>query len=94
MIIADEITGTSASMFVIAGLCKAIGLVDSINMATNWEEGDSMSVMLLARKLKLQEASHEIVEGRGILDIALNYGFDTHAGFTKAFIAVFGCGSR
>ncbi|MFP7300304.1 helix-turn-helix domain-containing protein [Neobacillus niacini] len=41
-------------------------------------------------KRKLQYALHELVNGKKIIQIALDYGFDTHAGFTKAFKKCFG----
>jgi AraC family transcriptional regulator len=41
-------------------------------------------------KRKLQFALYELASGRKILPIALEYGFETHAGFTKAFKKCFG----
>ncbi|MHC0036931.1 AraC family transcriptional regulator [Pseudoneobacillus sp. C159] len=41
-------------------------------------------------KRKLQYALYELVNGRKILEIAMDYGFETHAGFTKAFKRCFG----
>jgi AraC family transcriptional regulator len=41
-------------------------------------------------KRKLQFALYELANGRKILPIALEYGFETHAGFTKAFKKCFG----
>lgn len=39
---------------------------------------------------KLEYARYDIFQGRRILDVALEYGFETHAGFTKTFKKVFG----
>jgi AraC family transcriptional regulator len=39
---------------------------------------------------KLQYALHELVNGKKIIQIAMDYGFETHAGFTKAFKRCFG----
>ncbi|WHY01260.1 helix-turn-helix transcriptional regulator [Neobacillus sp. DY30] len=36
-------------------------------------------------KRKLQYALYELVNGKKIIEIAMDYGFETHAGFTKAF---------
>jgi AraC family transcriptional regulator len=36
-------------------------------------------------KRKLQYALHELVNEKKVIQIAMNYGFETHAGFTKAF---------
>lgn len=41
-------------------------------------------------KRKLQYALHDLVMGKKIIDIAVEYGFETHAGFTKAFKKSFG----
>ncbi|RSD28467.1 AraC family transcriptional regulator [Mesobacillus subterraneus] len=41
-------------------------------------------------KRKLQFALYELVNGKKIIEIAMDYGFETHAGFTKAFKKCFG----
>ena len=41
-------------------------------------------------KRKLQFALYELVNGKKIIEIALDYGFETHSGFTKAFKKCFG----
>lgn len=41
-------------------------------------------------KRKLQFALHELINGKKIVEIAMDYGFETHAGFTKAFKKCFG----
>jgi AraC family transcriptional regulator len=41
-------------------------------------------------KRKLQYALHELVNGKKIIRIAMEYRFETHAGFTKAFKKCFG----
>lgn len=43
------------------------------------------------RERKIFTAAKEIAEGKTILETALVYGFDTHAGFTRAFSEVIGC---
>jgi len=43
------------------------------------------------RNKKLYAAVNEIYTGRKLLDVALDYGFETPAGFYKAFQGVFGC---
>lgn len=40
---------------------------------------------------KLVNAIYEIDDGRKMIDVALAYGFDTYAGFYKAFQREFGC---
>lgn len=47
-------------------------------------------VMEYVRRRRLAYAAAELASHRRILDIALDYGFQTHAGFTKAFVKVYG----
>lgn len=47
-------------------------------------------VMEYVRKRRLSMASTELYKGKRILDIALDYGFETQSGFTKAFRREFG----
>lgn len=49
-----------------------------------------MPVMEYVTRRKLQYSIFHLSHGEKILDIALNYGFETHAGFTKAFKKCFG----
>jgi len=49
-----------------------------------------MPVMEYVTRRKLQYSIFHLSNGEKILDIALNYGFETHAGFTKAFKKSFG----
>jgi len=39
---------------------------------------------------KLIKASEEIISGKKVIDVAVQYGWKTHAGFTKAFKKEFG----
>ena len=48
-------------------------------------------VMEYIRCRRLAYAVVELAQGRRILDIALDYGFETHNGFSKAFRKVYGC---
>ncbi|WP_342513788.1 AraC family transcriptional regulator [Sporosarcina sp. FSL K6-1522] len=48
------------------------------------------TVMDYVSKRKLQYALFDLGKGEKILQIALDYGFETHAGFTKAFKRCFG----
>lgn len=49
-----------------------------------------MSVMEYIRERRLSLAAIELFKGRKIIDISLEYGFETHSGFTKAFRKFFG----
>ena len=48
-------------------------------------------IMEYIRRKRLYFAANELYTGRKLLEIALDYGFDTPAGFYKAFKSVFGC---
>lgn len=50
-----------------------------------------MPVMQYIVRRKLLHAIYEISEGNKMIDVALQYGFETYAGFYKAFIREFGC---
>lgn len=50
-----------------------------------------VSIMEYARDQRVFAASKELEKGHSVCDVAMDYCFDTHAGFTKAFITVFGC---
>jgi AraC family transcriptional regulator len=47
-------------------------------------------VMNYVTRRKLEYAIYDLSQGRRIIDVAMDYGFDTHAGFTKAFKKCFG----
>ena len=47
-------------------------------------------VMNYVIRRKLEYALYDLSQDRRILDVAMEYGFETHAGFTKAFKKCFG----
>ncbi len=49
-----------------------------------------ISIMEYLRKRKLSLAAIELFKGRKIIDIALEYGFETPSGFSKSFRKAFG----
>lgn len=49
-----------------------------------------LSIMEYVKERRLIKASEEIVNGRKIIDVALEYGYQSHSGFTKAFKNKFG----
>ncbi len=49
-----------------------------------------LSIMEYVKERRLIRASEEIVNGKKIIDIALDYGYQSHSGFTKAFKNKFG----
>ena len=48
------------------------------------------SVMSYVTWRKLQYALYDLSCGKKVVDVAMNYGFETHGGFTKAFVHWFG----
>ena len=49
-----------------------------------------MPVMEFIRRRRLAYAASDICENNKIIDVALNYGFESHNGFAKAFKKVYG----
>jgi AraC family transcriptional regulator len=47
-------------------------------------------VLAYVTRRKLEYALYDLSQGRRILDVAMDYGFETHAGFTKAFKKCYG----
>ncbi len=62
----------------------------SFHFSRLFQQTTGYTLMDYVQKRKLQFALHELLEGKKILHIALDYGFETHAGFTKAFKKCFG----
>lgn len=52
---------------------------------------NDMSIMEYIRKRRLALAAQSISKGRKMIDVALQYGFETPSGFSKAFRKEFGC---
>lgn len=53
-----------------------------------------MSVSSYILKRRLDHALSEIADGRKAIDVVLEYGFDTYAGFYKAFVRMYGCSPK
>lgn len=51
--------------------------------------GSSVSRYILKRRL--DNALSEIADGGKAINVVLEYGFDTYAGFYKAFTKMYGC---
>ena len=49
-----------------------------------------MPVMEYIRRRRLAYAALELCEGKRILDVAMDWGFESHGGFSKAFRKVYG----
>ena len=49
-----------------------------------------ISLMSYVTWRKMQYALHDLSCGKKVMDVAMQYGFETHGGFTKAFVHWFG----
>ncbi len=58
------------------------------------KEATGMPVMRYIRYRRLLNAAAEIAQGRKLFDVALDYGFETQAGFYKAFLLQIGCSPK
>lgn len=56
--------------------------------------GTGSSVAGYILKRRLDHALTEIAGGRRAIEVVLEYGFDTYAGFYKAFVKMYGCSPR
>lgn len=63
----------------------------AFHFAREFKNTLGLSVMEYVRGQRVHAAAKDIAEGKNICDAAMDYCFDTHAGFTKAFTAVYGC---
>lgn len=66
----------------------------SFHFVRKFKETVNKTVMEYVREKRIFAASELIKNGSNICSTAMEYGFKTHAGFTKAFHAVFGCCPR
>lgn len=66
----------------------------SFHFARKFKEAKNKTVMEYVREKRILAAAEMIKNGSNICNAAMEYGFETHAGFTKAFNTVFGCCPR
>jgi len=71
-------------------LARFVGY-SSYHFARKFKEVTGKTVMEYVREKRIFAAADEIKAGANICDTAMKYGFDTHAGFTKAFSSIYGC---
>ena len=55
-----------------------------------FKQAMSISVMEYVRERKIMRASESILQGNKILDVAIEYGWESHSGFIKAFKSYYG----
>jgi AraC-like DNA-binding protein len=61
------------------------------HFSREYRKATGRSIMDVVRERKIHAAAQEIAAGKSILEMALVYGFDTHASFTRAFADEMGC---
>ncbi len=66
----------------------------AFHLAREFKNQTKYSIMEYARTERVLAASKELEKGFNVCDVAMEYCFETHTGFTKAFTAVFGCTPR
>ena len=55
-----------------------------------FKEEMGISLMEYVKDRRLLRAAEDIMSGKRILDVAIEYGYQTHSGFTKAFRKKYG----
>lgn len=70
-------------------LAKACGY-SAPHLGRLFSMATGMTLMAYVTRRKLQHAVYDLASGQRIIDVAMTYGFETHAGFTKAFRKCFG----
>lgn len=85
----DEIEGRLKEEITVEELAASVGF-STFHFYRIFQAYVGMPVMSYVRYRRLAHAAAEIITGKRVLDIALNWGFDTHAGFTRAFVKTFG----
>ncbi|MDD4164619.1 MAG: AraC family transcriptional regulator [Eubacteriales bacterium] len=76
--------------FSLNDLAKAVGY-SAFHLAREFKQQTGVSIMDYVREKRILSSAQELDAGLSVCDTAMEYCFDTHAGFTKAFTSVFGC---
>jgi AraC-like DNA-binding protein len=63
----------------------------AFHLTREYKAATGLSIMEYVRGQRVHAAAKDIYDGKNILNAALDNGFDTHAGLTKAFTAIYGC---
>ncbi len=88
--ILDYIDAHIADDIGIDGLARRAGF-SRWHFCRVFQWGVGYPVMEYVRRRRLAFAAWALGEDRRILEIALEYGFETHSGFSKAFRRAYGC---
>ena len=76
--------------FSLTELAEYVGY-SAFHMAREFKNQEKLTIMEYTRNQRILAAAEELKSERSIFDVAMDFCFETHAGFTKAFIAVTGC---
>ena len=71
-------------------LARFVGY-SAFHFAREFKEATGQSTMEYVREVRILAAAEDISRGTNVCSTAMEYGFETHSGFTKAFCVVFGC---
>ena len=61
----------------------------AFHFAREFKSAIGLSTMEYVREQRVHAAAKDIADGKNICDTAMDYCFDTHAGFTKAFTSIY-----
>ena len=75
--------------FTVEDISKKIGY-SMYHFSRIFSEQMGVSIMEYVKERKLLRAAEDIMIGKRILDVAIEYGYETHSGFTKAFRKKYG----
>src|SRR5215469_5752402 len=74
----------------LGGIADVCG-VSRFHMAHAFGDATGLTVMEYVRRRRLTESAYALAAGaRDIMEVALDYGYDSHEGFTRAFKGYFG----
>ncbi|MCL2363130.1 MAG: AraC family transcriptional regulator [Defluviitaleaceae bacterium] len=76
--------------FTLNELADSIGY-SAFHLAREFKAVTRLSIMEYTRNERILAAAKGLGDGMNICHVAMDYCFDTHAGFTKAFTAIYGC---
>lgn len=76
--------------FSLADISDAVGY-SPYHLSREYKKLTGKTLMSYVREKKIMAAAKRISRGESVLDTALAFGFNTHSGFTRAFLEVMGC---
>jgi AraC-like DNA-binding protein len=66
----------------------------AFHLTREYKAATGLSLMEYVREQRVYSAARDIADGKNICAAAMDNCFDTHAGLTKAFAAVYGCAPK